>query len=274
MKRYSSEMKSAIFVVAILALLLAPSASAGSSLEVFIETFGKNVTVIEQNVTQPGFLPGDLGYQVSGEVASSVLYLQSVPDNTNATTGGSPAAPDSPTPFIIEALKVQVSPSGTCIPFLRRSGASLTFPMTISPGVSNSIGITVHFNCSQVSTPNITFTMTVANFAPSSQNLAIEISKAVAPERLGFNMGTFLTIADVAYNGVVLSDWAPQSHTVQVSAGVLSSPFNIWISKPGERQIVRSISIEAKADHCNPYIEGLPTSGLIIGQMPSLAVRF
>lgn len=274
MKLTKSEMNLAIFVVAFLALLLVPSTSASSSLEVFLDTWGKNVTVVEKNATQPGFLPGELGYQVGGESASSILYLQSVPDDANATTITKNSALDTPTPFVIESIKLKATPSSTCHPFLIRQGSKVTFPLSILPGSSNSIGITVNYNCSHVGLANITFTLALSNPGGSPQTLSFEISKEVASHRLGLNMGTFLTLADVAFDGKVLSDWAPLTHTVQVSAGVLSSPFNIWLAKFGERQIIRSISLVANPAHCLPYIEGLPTTNVYIGQMPTLAVRF
>lgn len=274
MERIKSYLGWAIFVLAILALLSISSVSAGSSLEVFLETFGKNVTVVEKNATLPGFLPGELGYQISGEAASSVLYLQSVSDDSNNTKSGNDTSPELAVPFIIESLKVTSTPAGDCQPFLTRHGASVTFPLSLLPGSGNSIALTAGYNCSTVGLSNVTFTMVVSNFAKSLKNLRFEISKETASTRLGFDMGTFLTVPDVAFNGAVLSDWAPASHTIQVSAGVLSSPFNIWMSKPGERQVIRSISLAASPSHCSPYIEGTSTSGVTIGNMPTLAVCF
>lgn len=268
-----SGMRLTIFAVAFLALLLVPSSAANSSLEVFLDTWGKNVTIVEKNVTQPGFLPGELGYQVSGDSASSILYLQSVVDDANATKTTKRADADTPTPFVIESLKVKATPSSTCHPFLMRQGAKATFPVSILPGPSNSIGITVNYNCSHVGLANITFSLAISNLGNTSQTLHFEISKEVASHRLGLNMGTFLTLADVAFDGKVLSDWAPASHTVQVSAGVLSSPFNIWLNKAGERQVIRSVSLTANPPHCAPTLEGGPSQNMTIGQMPSLVVR-
>lgn len=345
----------AFFLFAVVSSCRSESHAFEPYLEVLLNAYGYNVTVVSNNHTEPGFGVGDGGYTISDSVPTAMLYFQA--KSLNSTSGMLKNDKDaqSSMSITIESIKVHASDFLACQPFLLRRTSAPNFPVIISEGVSNSIGLLLNFNCSQVKPTNVTLAISfransvakeageaakveklasskvekfettnsefskiesdidqtkivaigetgeeIGNFkigemmereerkysemATSMEELIpnavpptlirIEFRKETSSHRLGFNMGTFLTVPDVAFDGMVLSDWSPVAHTIQVSAGVLSSPFNIWLGKIGERQVIESITLTTSpSTHCQPYVQGLAANQtLTITNVPTLAL--
>jgi hypothetical protein len=259
----------AVFLLSLICLIRArPShsdSSSGLSLDVYLKSFSTNVSVVTLNATEPGFGVGSEGYTVDQSVTFSTIYLQVSPAMMTVKGDDGVDGALSAAYLVIRSFTMHSSPSGNCLPFLLLRGQRVTFPLSIGVGIGNSIGLELHYNCSKVQEANLTFAIDLLQ----GPQITFGWAKATPSNRLGFSIGTFIFLPDVAYDGKVLSDWAPTSHHVQVSAGVLSTPFNFWMSLVGESQVISKVQVTSTPEYCHPYFQGEPD---VVIQRPSLAL--
>jgi hypothetical protein len=239
--------------------------SSGLSLDVYLKSFTSNLTVVQNNVTEPQFEVGGGGYLAGRSVSSSMLYLQVNADSSIVFGGDGTDANPTGGYLVIQTLTMQMMPSGACLPFLVLRGQRVTFPLSIGVGISNSIGLELNYNCSEVGMSNMSLSMELLN----GPRISFGWEKQTSSNRLGFSVGTFVFLPDVAYDGQVLSDWAPETHRIQVSAGVLSTPFNFWMALQDQYQAITQFTVSADPPHCQPYLQGEPN---IVSSRPSLAL--